>query len=1153
MILDENLFEIKEARGSKEGVKRGPYNKEKSKSKEDLYDELQDRLEKEFYFPGVAKGGDLKVNLIMKDENKAELKGKKPARLIASSMSKYRDIKDEKELDTAKKIAKEMGFKTELDKTKRVPTLIIKLEESLNEKKSNRLTYHEFVDYLDSIDNGYTGFAKVTGNKGSSYRYTLSNKLTREQHDYLAQYDNVDFGTAQYKYAPEIKHDTVILLDRMSKTSPMKEDYDEDFFYTYEAIRHGESDPNRKYSGDFEDEEEAVELAKDDEYDEVVRYTYDFISDNFDDYWGMPPRRTDTIWTRKNGYLNEDIIKTSKGKWVNKGKEGTHGEFTTKKKAREQQKAMFAQGFKGESLKEEYGPHKNEPYCEEIADDLENGRWIGETYNGTSWELTINGYSSDEFSPAFAEYLAREVSYPVRDGHLSYRDLDLNINKHDLLGDSNKYISDLVKIGFDRETIDEWLKSPSQDEEIEIWVDYDLDFSVDDWKINESLDESIDRDSIESDFEDITNMSDARARLKKYDIDLIKKDNRNYILRKNGKEYTFYVLDNPNEVRKDLVKTVHKLIESIPRDYSFEYQLLDRLRSDCDYYLGAGGRSNKNLWAGSPEGQIAKMKELWNELPEKPEWLSMEDIKTYEKEMIGDDKVQSGNAGKMIDTKKTENGAKRLIDDLAGKNVTTGLSMDEIEKMKNAIYYKYYGDKLRIPGNLNKPWSDEDKKKMNELDFRDWVNSCLVYGETWKLKSEELEHSDILKEYNIDLSKALEIIEEQKVRFKKANVKHDVYTDSEGVSYNSVTWDAQENLKENIGSDIAEYQKWVDYDMKKYGRISSLTNHKVRKAGLRIVKDRYGDYEVIANEPIREDTDIQLIRKFYNEKIPKNKMELRHKLKDMGLEHGVSGVYSNDLEWVELNGKRYEIKKTNRGYSVNQINNIEEDLEREFTIHYNREGFEFGGYGAVRVKATNEDEAKEKFYAEKKDDKITISSIRPTENEDIRKGIRLLETKKVEESLKNNEVADFFDTAKKLGVKTLKDLKILLAQPESKGDSEKEKLDNYSKEANPDNRDLSEDVEVVDKNQAEIDKKAGLENLLNDLINDENEAINGYNSAIVNFELEGKSDLTNVFRDIIKDEQNHIGNLQKVLNEINPTTIANLEQGQEEAADTLNK
>ena len=73
---------------------------------------------------------------------------------------------------------------------------------------------------------------------------------------------------------------------------------------------------------------------------------------------------------------------------------------------------------------------------------------------------------------------------------------------------------------------------------------------------------------------------------------------------------------------------------------------------------------------------------------------------------------------------------------------------------------------------------------------------------------------------------------------------------------------------------------------------------------------------------------------------------------------------------------------------------LKEDLEREFTIFFNREGLEYGSYGAVRVKATNEDEAKEKFYAQKKDDKVTISSIRPTENEDIRKGIRLMENYK---------------------------------------------------------------------------------------------------------------------------------------------------------------
>ena len=53
----------------------------------------------------------------------------------------------------------------------------------------------------------------------------------------------------------------------------------------------------------------------------------------------------------KEESLKEDTIKTKSGKWVNKGKEGTHGEFRTKKAADAQRKAMFAKGFK-ESLSE---------------------------------------------------------------------------------------------------------------------------------------------------------------------------------------------------------------------------------------------------------------------------------------------------------------------------------------------------------------------------------------------------------------------------------------------------------------------------------------------------------------------------------------------------------------------------------------------------------------------------------------------------------------------------------------------------------------------------------------------------------------------------------------------------------------------------------
>jgi hypothetical protein len=66
----------------------------------------------------------------------------------------------------------------------------------------------------------------------------------------------------------------------------------------------------------------------------------------------------------------------------------------------------------------------------------------------------------------------------------------------------------------------------------------------------------------------------------------------------------------------------------------FNYMLLSRLQSDCEYFLGAGAGSVRNLWASTIEEHISKMKELWNLVPEKPEWLSFEEILDFEKEML---------------------------------------------------------------------------------------------------------------------------------------------------------------------------------------------------------------------------------------------------------------------------------------------------------------------------------------------------------------------------------------------------------------------------------------------------------------------------------------------------------------------------------------
>lgn len=63
---------------------------------------------------------------------------------------------------------------------------------------------------------GFSAFQRITdshGNKGT--RYVLTEPLTKEKQAYFTKFENVRFGKAQYRYAPEIVHDTLILLDKI--------------------------------------------------------------------------------------------------------------------------------------------------------------------------------------------------------------------------------------------------------------------------------------------------------------------------------------------------------------------------------------------------------------------------------------------------------------------------------------------------------------------------------------------------------------------------------------------------------------------------------------------------------------------------------------------------------------------------------------------------------------------------------------------------------------------------------------------------------------------------------------------------------------------------------------------------------------------------
>jgi hypothetical protein len=89
-------------------------------------------------------------------------------------------------------------------------------------------------------------------------------------------------------------------------------------------------------------------------------------------------------------------------------------------------------------------------------------------------------------------------------------------------------------------------------------------------------------------------------------------------------------------IKSELVVVFKTKYEESP--YRFSYMLLDRLQGDCKYFLGNGNRAVSQLWAGTVEGQIEKMKELHDSFPEghKPEWLTYEEILDYEKRMSED-------------------------------------------------------------------------------------------------------------------------------------------------------------------------------------------------------------------------------------------------------------------------------------------------------------------------------------------------------------------------------------------------------------------------------------------------------------------------------------------------------------------------------------
>lgn len=119
----------------------------------------------------------------------------------------------------------------------------------------------------------------------------------------------------------------------------------------------------------------------------------------------------------------------------------------------------------------------------------------------------------------------------------------------------------------------------------------------------------------------------------------------------------------------------------------------------------------------------------------------------------------------------------------------------------------------------------------------------------------------------------------------------------------------EKEIKEDLGTDIDKYQKWVDYDMKKYGKISKKTEDEIKKAGLSITKDQYGEYEVIGKEPVKE--------------------SLNEELKKVSVETEDTEINVEGTEDGEVNVNTRPIKKSEEDLVIEPVDEeTKEEIER---------------------------------------------------------------------------------------------------------------------------------------------------------------------------------------------------------------------------------
>ena len=112
------------------------------------------------------------------------------------------------------------------------------------------------------------------------------------------------------------------------------------------------------------------------------------------------------------------------------------------------------------------------------------------------------------------------------------------------------------------------------------------------------------------------------------------KASKEYELEESNKKEDSIILEQDIAINQKGKKIILEKGDKIRilEDEKFNYMMLDRLRQDCIYAINQS-KSTRKLWGDTVDAHIAEMRRLYFLVKEKPEWLSLEDIDMYEKEL----------------------------------------------------------------------------------------------------------------------------------------------------------------------------------------------------------------------------------------------------------------------------------------------------------------------------------------------------------------------------------------------------------------------------------------------------------------------------------------------------------------------------------------